>query len=222
MFPTGTTVATAKTMSLAPNLKTPAGISNDAALIADPGTGTVSGIRATGLGRPQGVAHSPITGSFVTQSGMAGILRVAADGTQSRVGERLVTEPNGVAVDDAGNLYISDRSAIFRIGIDGTETELANSLTDGGYTSVQSITCDGAGNVYAFFTAGGPDGKGGLIEISPVDEVTPLRFRRPSNQPRPLGLMTAEGFTSATWSAIHSPHCGLTVVQRRSSLDSIL
>jgi hypothetical protein len=163
-------------------LKAPAGIAvtngdDFPFLLTDVGTGSLvdyynPGLNITGLGTPQTVAHDQTGVSYVTQSGLAGVLTINSKGAQTRVAERLVTEPNDVALDDAGNLYIADRSSVFRVGTDGTETELADNDTDGGYERVESIAVQGDGDVYAFFNYGGPGGNGGLVKITPGGLVT--------------------------------------------------
>ena len=127
-----------------------------------------------GLGKPQTVAQYPFTATYVTQTAMPGILRIDQNGTRSRVAQRLVGEPNGVAIDAIGNLYIADQNSVFRVGIDGTETPLAVPANDGGYERADSIAVDGGGNVYTFFHAGGPSATGGLVKINPAGTITPL------------------------------------------------
>jgi hypothetical protein len=163
-------------------LKAPAGIavtngSDFPFLVTDVGKGSLvdyynPGLNVAGLGTPQTVAHDQTGVSYVTQSGLAGVLTISSKGVQTRVAERLVTEPNDAALDDAGNLYIADRSSVFRVGTDGTETELADNDTDGGYERVESIAVQGDGDVYAFFNYGGPGGDGGLVKITPGGLVT--------------------------------------------------
>jgi sugar lactone lactonase YvrE len=127
-----------------------------------------------GLGKPETVAHLPAGNTYVTQAGKAGVLAIRPDRSTTRVASRLVTDPNGVAVDGTGNLFISDRNSIFRLGLDGVETELASAATDGGYSSVQSIAVDPAGVAYAYFGWGGPGGRGGLVSITPTGVVTTI------------------------------------------------
>ena len=143
----------------------------------------------TGLGKPETVAHYPSGDTYVTQAGTVGVLAIHPDLSTARVASRLVTEPNGVAVDGAGNLYISDRSSIFRVGLDGVEAQIATPATDGGYTSVQSIAVDPAGNAYAYFGAGGPGGRGGLVSISTTGVVTAI----PTNLASAAGLAIDAG-----------------------------
>ena len=151
----------------------PSGISNaNGLVVTDPGAGTVGGMG--GFIEPETVAIAPDGTEYVTQAGKAGVVEISPDGTQSLIAQRLVTEPNGVAVDDAGELFISDRDSIFRLGLDGTETALAVPAADGGYEEAESITADAGANVYAFFGRGGPSGKGGLVEINPAGGVTPI------------------------------------------------
>ena len=161
-------------------IRQPAGICNTTSLgpmITDVSLGSVftaysNEFSATGVGKAQTVAHLPAGNTYVTQAGKAGVLAIHPDHSFSRVATRLATEPNGVGIDGAGNLYISDRGSVFRVGTDGVEAELASPDTDGGYDSVQSIAVDPAGNTYAWFGAGGPAGKGGLLKITPNGAVT--------------------------------------------------
>ena len=148
-------------------------------LITDIRTGSVHGLlynsfNITGLGKPQTVASYPNGNVYLTQTATPGILTIDPNRVQTRLATRLATEPNGVGLDSAGNVYISDRSTIFRVGVDGTETTLADPTTDEGYQGVQSLALDAAANTYAFFSTGGPNGTGGLIEISPAGAVTSL------------------------------------------------
>ena len=162
------------------SLKSPSGICNSSTLgpvVTDVKLGTLltpysSALDVAGLGKPETVAHVAAGNTYTTQAGTAGVLTIHPDGTQTRTAPRLTNEPNGVDVDGAGNLYISDHNSIFRVGVDGTEAQLADPSTDDGYESVQSIAADPVGNVYAFFSAGGPTGNGGLLKITPAGVAT--------------------------------------------------
>ena len=164
------------------SLKDPAGISSSTTqgpIVTDLGLGRVftpysSEFAKGGLGKPETVAHFPAGNTYITQASTAGVLTVHPDHSTTRIATQLATEPNGVAVDGIGNVYISDRTAIFRVGLDGVEAQLASPATDGGYTSVQSLAVDPAGNTYAYFASGGPGGRGGLLKITPAGVATPV------------------------------------------------
>jgi sugar lactone lactonase YvrE len=65
-------------------------------------------------------------------------------GTQTSVGSKLIS-PLGVAVDGAGNVYVSDigLQEVFKVTLDGTQTTVGSGLD-----VPQSVAVDGAGNVY--------------------------------------------------------------------------
>ena len=171
-------------------IASPSGVSNSNGLVVtQPSLGKVG--KYTGFSAPETVASDPYGTLYVTQAGKAGVVKIAPDGTRSLIAQRLVTEPSGVAVDDAGELFIGGRSAIYRIGLDGTETQLATSATDGGYQEIESITADAGGDVYAFFRTGGAAGNGGLIKVTPAGAVTPVAV--PSSVKSATGLGIDDG-----------------------------
>lgn len=146
--------------------------------IAPDGTiSTVAGNNAGDLMQPAGVAVDASANLYIADAQANVIRKVAADGTLSTIAGKagtggyggdggpasnaLLYSPYGLAVDSAGNLFVSDytNSRIRRIGLDGSITVVAGSgiqsfFGDGGpalkaaFDGPEGLTVDAAGNIY--------------------------------------------------------------------------
>jgi sugar lactone lactonase YvrE len=88
---------------------------------------------------------------------LAGRTPGSSPGEATSASDRL-NNPNGMAIDRAGNLYVTDRSCVRKIGQDGTITTLAGSPIESGYVDgvgsaarfaiLMGIAVDDNGNVF--------------------------------------------------------------------------
>ncbi|MBV8621658.1 MAG: SMP-30/gluconolactonase/LRE family protein [Curvibacter sp.] len=139
---------------------------------------------------PQGAASDSAGNLYVTEPGLnivrkitpAGVVSVLA-GTVGIAGnsdgpaaQALFSNPNGLAVDSAGNVWVADtgNSSIRKISSTGVVSTWLSSLTVG------SLAVDGAGNVYAA-------GSSTIYKISSQGQASPLAFSVPSS-PSTLSL----------------------------------
>jgi uncharacterized protein (TIGR03437 family) len=132
------------------------------------------------LGGPVGLATDAIGNVFVADSGNNRIRRIAPDGTITTVAgngsgmfsgdggpaaSASLQNPQGVAVDPEGNLYIADlgNRRVRRVATDGTITTVASNGQGGGsgppegspatagpLDSPSSVAVDGKGNLYCY------------------------------------------------------------------------
>jgi len=96
------------------------------------------------LSVPNGAAVDAIGNLYISDSGHDRIVKVAADGSVSALGNGLLY-PQGLAVDGAGNLYIADNdlNKVVKITPAGVQTQM-----DFGLNSQLGVAVDGAGNLY--------------------------------------------------------------------------
>jgi len=121
----------------------PTAIATDAAgnlYVADSGNSTIRKISLAGV-----------------VSTLAGLAKATgnADGTGSNA---RFNDPNGVAVDTLGNVYVSDSDSVRKITPDGTVTTIASNFSSPGEPS--GVAVDSTGNVYTLVG-------GNLFKISP-------------------------------------------------------
>jgi len=135
-------------------------LNRDTGVITRDGTQIVSGLL--------NVRGADVDGKgnlYVTQQGVTGILRVAADGSSSRIATD-IAYPNGSAMDGLGNLFVLDGDNIVRVAPDGSEVVFATPATNGGYTAPLSIAVDLFYNVYAGYTSSPNATHGAILKFS--------------------------------------------------------
>ena len=120
---------------------------------------------------------------YVTQQGVTGVLRVAADGSSSRIATD-IAYPNGSAMDGLGNLFVLDGDNIVRVAPDGSEVVFATPATNGGYTVPLSIAVDLFYNVYAGYATSPNGTRGAILKFSAVGAYSLV----PTDTKRPTGL----------------------------------
>ena len=120
---------------------------------------------------------------YVTQRGIAGVLRVAADGSTSRIATD-IANPAGSAMDGLGNLYVINGDDIMRVAPDGSEAVFAAPVTNGGYTSALSVAVDLANNVYGGYGVSPNPGHGGILKFSQAGAPSLV----PTDAKQPTGL----------------------------------
>jgi hypothetical protein len=120
---------------------------------------------------------------YVTQRGVAGVLRVAADGLTSRIATD-IADPIGSAMDGMGNLYVLNGDDIVRVTPDDSEVVFATPVTNGGYTSLLSIAVDLFNNVYAGYGTSPNATHGAILKFSPAGAHSLV----PTDTKQPTGL----------------------------------
>jgi len=118
---------------------------------------------------------------YVTQQGVTGVLRVAADGSSSRIATD-IAYPNGSAMDGLGNLFVLDGDNIVRVAPDGSEVVFATPATNGGYTAPLSIAVDLFYNVYAGYATSPNATHGAILKFSAagVHSLVPTDTKKPT------------------------------------------
>ncbi len=94
---------------------------------------------------PNGLAID-LSGSIYVQSGTtASILKIALDGNRTSIGQNIFSKITGIAVDAAGNLFLSAwyQQCIYKISPNGLTTVFASGLL-----APAGIALDSAGNLY--------------------------------------------------------------------------
>lgn len=120
---------------------------------------------------------------YVTQRGVAGTLRVAADGSTSRIATD-IADPIGSAMDGLGNLYVLNGDDIVRVAPDDSEAVFATPVTNGGYTSLLSVATDLFNNVYAGYGTSPNATHGAILKFSPAGAHSLV----PTDTKQPTGL----------------------------------
>ena len=103
---------------------------------------------------------------YVTQQRVLGILRVAADGSTSRLAAD-IADPAGSAMDSLNNLYVLNGDDIVRVAPDDSEAVFATPVTNGGYTAALSIAIDLFNNVYAGYGVSPNASHGAILKFTP-------------------------------------------------------
>jgi len=95
-------------------------------------------------------------------------------------------QPNGVAIDTGGNVYVADlaQGAIVAVEEDGTQQAVVKVYEERPFKGPNSLTFDSAGNM--FFTDSGPLGETGLT--SPTGSVFCIMVGREGQILKPLAL----------------------------------
>jgi hypothetical protein len=120
---------------------------------------------------------------YFTQGDVAGVLRVGADHSTSRIATD-IPYPMGSAMDGMGNLYILNGDDIVRVAADGSETVFATPVTNGGFTSLLSIAVDLFNNIYAGYGNTTNANHGAILKFSPAGGRTLV----PTDTKKPTGL----------------------------------
>src|SRR5271156_239196 len=120
---------------------------------------------------------------YVTQRGVAGVLRVDTDGSTSRIVTD-IADPIGSTMDGMGNLYVLNGDDIVRVAPDDSEAVFATPVTNGGYTSLLSIAVDLFNNVYAGYGTSPNATHGAILKFSPAGAHSLV----PTDTKQPTGL----------------------------------
>lgn len=130
--------------------------------ITNNGTEVVSGLLNV-----QGADVDAHGNLYVTQAGVAGVLRVAANSSTSTIATD-IANPGGSAMDNAGNLYVINGEDIIRVASDGSEAVFVSSTTNGGYSSPLSIAVDLFNNVYVGYGVRPNSNQGAILKFTPA------------------------------------------------------
>jgi sugar lactone lactonase YvrE len=140
-------------------------------------------------------------GAVTTLAGVVGVSG-ATDGSGS---EALFNQPQGLAVDGAGNLYVADtgNSVIRKIAPGGAVSTLAGLPTIGGlkdgagndawFNQPRALTVDGDGTIYVADT-----GNAAIRKVTPAGVVTTLALTAGSTPPSGGGTSTGSGGGGST------------------------
>jgi hypothetical protein len=119
----------------------------------------------SGLQNVQGTDVDAQGNLYVVQSGVAGVLRVAANGSTSTIATD-IADPGGSAMDGLGNLYVINGDDIVRVAPDGSEAVFATPQTNGGPTSLLSVAVDLFNNVYAGYGTRPDSALGAILKFT--------------------------------------------------------
>jgi hypothetical protein len=137
----------------------------------------------TGIQNVRGIDVDARGNLYVTQAGVPGVLRVAADGATATIASD-IADPGGSALDNPGNLYVISGDDIIRVAPDGSEAVFATPQTNGGYSSLLSIAVDLWNNVYAGYGTAPNSNRGAIVKFTPT--AAPHLVRTDTEQPTGL------------------------------------
>ena len=140
------------------------GVGQGPAVAFGPGTQTAVG---TGLNQPQGVAVDATGNLFISNYGLAQVLKVAPGGAQTTVPATGLQASYGVAVDGAGNVFIAD--PVGHRVVEVTPAGIQSNV--GSVTIPYGVAVDGAGNVYIVDSE-----VQGVVKVTPGGVQTTLPF----------------------------------------------
>ena len=120
---------------------------------------------------------------YLTQRGVSGILRVATDGSISRIAAD-IADPAGSVMDSLNNLYVLNGNDILKIAPDDSVAVFATPVTNGGYASALSIAIDLFNNVYAGYGVSPNASHGAILKFTPGGAHTLV----PTDTKQPTGL----------------------------------
>jgi sugar lactone lactonase YvrE len=124
-------------------------------------------VRHLSASLPHESVASAVVGTVYVADYSGQVLAIAPDGTTSQVGTGW-SSPMGVAVDSAGNLFVTDggNGTLVELAADGTQTTLAS-----GFGYPIGVAVDTDGNVYV-----GDNGSNRVVEVAPNGDQTVLPF----------------------------------------------
>jgi streptogramin lyase len=110
-----------------------------------PEAGEVQGVGA--LSRPRGIAAGPDGAVYVVESGQKAILRIAPDGSTSRIGEGALTDPSAVAVLPDGGVVVLDAGAGTLMRFDGQNDAGTRLFAGEGFYGPRGLTATADGRL---------------------------------------------------------------------------